>query len=207
MGISSNARFAKLEDPDMAQAYYLAQPADLPSMIVLVNTLASPERLAQSAASIAKTIDPKIFPEVQLLKISFREKLHGAEYAAVASGLLGVVSLLIACLGIFGLAAYAVSQRTKEIGIRMALGARPSHILSAVLHQFSRPVLAGLLVGVGAAAVLSQLLRRELYGVSNLDPITYLAAIGIFAVTVVLAALLPARRALRVDPMRALRYD
>ena len=207
IGISANARFAKLEDPDMAQAYYLAQPADLPSMVVLVHTLAPPERLAQSAASIAKTIDPKIFPEVQLLKISFRQKLQGAEYAAVASGLLGVVALLIACLGIFGLVAYAVSQRTKEIGIRMALGARPSHILPAILRQFSRPVVAGLLVGVGTAAALSQLLRRELYGISNLDPITYLAAIGIFIITVALAALLPARRALRVDPIRALRYD
>ena len=207
VGISANARFAKLEDPDLAQAYYLAQPADLPSMAVLVYTLASPERLAQSAASIAKTVDPKIFPEVQLLKSSFRQKLHGAEYAAVASSLLGLIALLIACLGIFGLVAYAVSQRTKEIGIRMALGARPSHILPVVLRQFSRPVAAGLLVGVGAAAALSQLLRRELYGISNFDPLTYVAAIGVFVIVVALAALLPARRALRVDPIRALRYD
>lgn len=207
VGISANARFAKLEDPDMAQAYYLAQPADLPSMAVLVYTLASPERLAQSAASIAKTVDPKIFPEVQLLKSSFRQKLHGAEYAAVASSLLGLIALLIACLGIFGLVAYAVSQRTKEIGIRMALGARPSHILPVVLRQFSRSVAAGLLVGVGAAAALSQLLRRELYGISNFDPLTYGAAIGVFVIVVALAALLPARRALRIDPIRALRYD
>ncbi|MGH9613155.1 MAG: FtsX-like permease family protein, partial [Bryobacteraceae bacterium] len=207
VGISANARFAKLEDPDMAQAYYLAQPADLPSMTVLVKTLGSPEAFARSAASIAKTVDPKIFPEVQLLKSSLRQKLQGAEYAAAASSLLGFVALLIACLGIFGLVAFAVSRRTKEIGLRMALGARPSHILAAVLRQFSLPVAAGLLVGVGVAAALSQLLRRELYGISNFDPITYLAAVGIFTIVVALAALLPARRALRVDPMLALRED
>jgi ABC-type antimicrobial peptide transport system permease subunit len=105
------------------------------------------------------------------------------------------------------LVAYGVSQRTKEIGIRMALGARPSDVLAVVLRQFSLPVAAGLLAGVGGAAALSQILRQQLYGVSNLDPMAYLGAIAVFAVTVALAALLPARRALRVDPMRALRYE
>lgn len=126
---------------------------------------------------------------------------------ALVISVLGSVAHLLACLGIVGLVAYAVSQRTKEIGIRMALGAKRAHVLSLVLRQFSRPVVAGLLVGVAAAAALSQLLRGVLYGISHLDPLAYLAAIGIFVLTVALAALLPARRALRVNPMRALRYD
>jgi len=100
-----------------------------------------------------------------------------------------------------------VSQRTREIGIRMALGARPAHILSVVLRQFSRPVGAGLLAGIGGAAALSGLLRGQLYGISNLDFTAYLGAIGVFAVTVAVAALWPARRALRVDPMRSLRHE
>ena len=121
--------------------------------------------------------------------------------------LLGFVALLLACLGIVGMVAYAVSQRTKEIGIRMALGARPASVLAAVLSQFSRSVAVGLVIGIGMAALLSQLLRRQLYGVSNLDPYTYLIVIVIFIVTVAFAAFWPARRALRIDPMRALRQD
>ena len=103
--------------------------------------------------------------------------------------------------------AYAVSQRTREIGIRMALGAKPAHVLSIVLRQLSAPVAAGLIAGVAGAAALSEFLRGILYGISNLDPVTYLAAIAVFIVTVAVAALLPARRALRVDPIRALRYE
>jgi ABC-type antimicrobial peptide transport system permease subunit len=104
-------------------------------------------------------------------------------------------------------ASYAVSQRTREIGIRMALRARPSHVLCVFLRQFSYPLIAGLLVGIGGAAALSKLLRGQLYGISNLDPATYLVTIAIFPVTVAVASLWPARRALRIDPLRALRYD
>jgi len=141
------------------------------------------------------------------MKSAFRRKLQGAEYGALCVSVLGFVALLLACLGIVGLVAYAVSQRTKEIGIRMALGAKPAQVLSAVLGQLSRPVVIGLLVGASGATALSHVLRQVLYGISNLDPIAYLSAIGLFVITVALAALLPARRALRVDPMLALRYE
>jgi hypothetical protein len=114
----------------------------------------------RSVASTAKAIDPNTFPEVQLMKSGFRQKLRSGESSALAVSALGFVADLLACLGIVGVVAYAVSQRTREIGIRMALGARPAHILAVVLRQFSRPVAAGLLVGVGGAAALSGLLRR-----------------------------------------------
>lgn len=206
-GVSASARMVARENAEATEAYFLADAADLPALVVLVKTSGPPEGLVPFMASTARTIDPKVFPEVQLLKSSFSKKLQGAQYSALAVGLLGFIALFLACLGIVGLVSYAVSQRTREIGLRMALGAKPSHVLALVLRQFSRPVVAGLLVGVVAAAALSQILRRQLYGVSNLDPASYLAAIGVFAVTAALAALVPARRALRVDPMRALRHE
>jgi ABC-type antimicrobial peptide transport system permease subunit len=158
-------------------------------------------------ASIAKSIDPRLVPEVQMMKTAFEGKLKTAEQSALAVSLLGAVALLLACAGIVGLVGYAVLQRTREIGIRMALGARPGNVLAVVLRQFSIPVAAGLAVGVGGAAALSNVLRFLLYGIGNLDPLAYLGAIAVFAVTVAVAALIPARRALRVDPMRALRYE
>jgi ABC-type antimicrobial peptide transport system permease subunit len=207
VGVAGSARMINLQDSDSVEVYFPIKAEDLPSLSILVKTSAQPEDIVRPASSIAKSIDPRIFPEVQMLKTLFRQKLQGAEYSAFSVSLLGFVALLLACLGIVGLVAYSVSQHAKEIGIRMALGAKPSHVLSAVLRQLSRPVVIGLIVGIAGAAALSHLLRQVLYGISNLDPIAYIAAIGIFAITVALAALLPARRALRVDPLRALRYE
>jgi putative ABC transport system permease protein len=89
----------------------------------------------------------------------------------------------------------------------MALGATSARVLSSVLGRFARPVVGGLIAGVGGAALLSQILRRVLFGVSNLDPVAYLAAIVVFLVIVALAALVPARRALGVDPLLSLREE
>jgi predicted permease len=207
VGVSGNARLVSPEDSDAVEVYQLAQPDLLPSMVAIVRTSAPPEGLVRLVASIAKSIDPRLVPEVQLMKSAFRGKLQTAESSALAVSLLGLVALLLACAGIVGLVGYAVSQRTQEIGIRMALGARPAHVLAVVLRQFSIPVAVGLLVGIGGAAALSKVLRGLLYGISNLDPMAYLGAVAVFAVCVAAAALLPARRALRVDPMRALHYE
>jgi predicted permease len=207
VGVSGSARALALADPDAVEVYQPIEEGNLPSMAVLVRTSGPVEGLARTLATIARTNDPKVAPAVQTLKSAFARKLEGPEKSALAVTVLGIVALLLACLGITGVVAYEVSQRTKEIGIRMALGAKASHVLTAILRQFSKPVIAGLALGVGCAAALSQILRQQLFGISNLDPVAYLAAVTVFAITAVGAALLPARRALRADPMRSLRQD
>jgi predicted permease len=207
VGVAGSARLVKLEDSDSVEIYLPIASAEMPFASVLVRTSAAPEDVARSAAATARAVDPNTFPEMQLMKTEFRQKLRGAESSALAVSALGAIANLLACLGIVGVVAYAVSQRTREIGIRMALGARPAHILAVVLRRFSRPVAAGLLVGVAGAAALSGLMRGQLYGIGNLDAMAYAGAIGVFAITAVGAALWPARRALRVDPMRALRHE
>ena len=207
VGIVANARTAALQDPEAVEAYFAARPADMPSMVMLVRASGPPKGLAPFVASIARSADQAIFPEVTLLGTSYSQRIRQAEMTAAGVALLGGSALLLACLGIVGLVAYSVSQRTKEIGIRMALGARATQVLSAVLGQLTRPVVLGLAAGVVGAALVAQLLRRELYGVSHLDPVAYAAAICVFSLAVVLAALGPARRALRVDPLMALRDE
>jgi len=208
VGIVGTARLVERENPDAVEAYFPMEPSGLGSANVLVKM--APGQTASMMPAInalAKSIRPDVIPFVQPLKTSFSQQLSTIRNAAMAVSALGLVALLIACLGIVGLVAYSVSQRTKEIGLRMALGANPAHVIGAILRQFSGTVCLGLLAGVAGAAGLSQLLRTVLYGISSLDPLTYVVAPGIFVAVAVVAALLPARRALKIDPMLALRYD
>jgi ABC-type antimicrobial peptide transport system permease subunit len=144
---------------------------------------------------------------VRLMKEAYRGKLQDAEYMAVGVIVLGCVALFLACAGILGLVAYAVAQGTREIGIRMALGARPSDIMAVVFARFLVPILTGSLVGIGGAGALSQILRRVLYGISNIDPVSYVAAVGVLGGAAALAMLLPARQALRIDPLHSIRHE
>ncbi len=207
VGIVGTARLVERQDADAVEAYFPLETAGLGGANVLVKTVGPTDTLLPAISALAKSIRPDTMPYTQLLKKSFQQKLDRIHDIALTVSLLGAAALAIACLGIVGLVAYSVSQRTKEIGLRMALGAKPAHVLSIVLRQFNRTVIVGLVAGLGGAAALSQLLRRELYGISHLDPVAYLAAPLLFLLVSTIAALLPARRALRIDPMRALRYD
>lgn len=207
IGIVANAHVTSQQDKSAAEAYFPAADADLPSMILLVRTTTSPESLAPTLSSLAKDVDPKVMPDVQLMKNSFQRRLQDAQYGVLSISILAAIALFLACLGIAGLVAYAVSQRTKEIGIRMALGAKPADVVLIVMRQFARPLGIGLLLGAGAAAALSQVLRKILFGLGSLDPVAYFSAIALFTLTVALASIVPARKALRVDPMQALRND
>ena len=207
VGIAGNVRAVKFGESDSVQAYFPIEDGDRPSLSVLVKTAGSPQDLTRACMTAARGLDPVTFPTVELLSGAYQTNLQGAEYSALAVSALGSIAQLLACLGIVGVVSFAVSQRTKEIGIRMALGANPAQVLFVVLRHLSISVLMGLVVGVAGAAELSQFLRGRLYGISNLDPAAYSAAIAVFVVTIAIAALLPAQRALRIDPLQALRHE
>jgi predicted permease len=207
VGVAANARTMALNDGDAMEMYQAAQTADMPGMVVLVKTAGSPEGLPPMVKSIAESIDPKLFPYLRLLKSDFQWNVRQVEHAAMVVSLLGITAVLLAAIGLLGLVAYAVSERTKEIAIRIALGASPGHVLSAILRQFLWPVAVGLLAGLAGTAVLSQVLRRVLFGVNNLDPTSYLSGIAVLIAIATVASLLPAKRALHVNTMRALHYE
>ena len=128
-------------------------------------------------------------------------------FAPMAASILGVLGLTLATIGMFGVFAYVVRQRTREIGIRMALGAPSMAIIRLVLSGNSRALTAGLAAGVVGALAASRVLRGSLYGLSPLDPIAYGGVIVLLAASAVAASYLPARRATRVDPVLALRHE
>jgi predicted permease len=207
VGVVANARLMDMQDGDTVELYHAAKEADMNDLVVLVKAAGAPEGLTPALRSITQNLDPKLFPETRLLKAEFRNETQSAGNIAKVISLLGFVAVLLAGLGILGLVAYTVSQRTKEIAIRLALGATKVQVLTAVLRQFSWPVLIGLIAGTAATAALSQILRRILYGVSNLDPISYVAAIATLIAIFAIAAVLPARRALKLDIARALHQE
>jgi ABC-type antimicrobial peptide transport system permease subunit len=126
---------------------------------------------------------------------------------ATLSSVFAALALLLACVGLYGLMAYAVARRTSEIGIRLALGARPGRILWLVLRETFALTLAGLALGVPLALWAARYARSVLFGIGTADPLTIAVTVATLIGTAILAGYLPARRAIRVDPMVALKYE
>ncbi len=127
--------------------------------------------------------------------------------AAIVTGLLGLVGLLLAAVGLYGVIAYSVGQRGREIGVRMALGATAGNVVQMVLKESTRFVAVGLSIGIALALAATWMMKPFLFGVSANDATTYLAVSGVLAGVALLASYLPARRAAAADPMEVLRSE
>jgi predicted permease len=207
VGVVGNTRAMELNNTDATEIYYPPSADFLPRMSVLVRTSGAPNTLSPVIKEIAGSIDPKLFPTITPLEAGFRKNVARVEQIATITSLLGSIAIFLAVVGLLGLVTYAVSQQTKEIAIRLALGANRAEIFSTVLRRFAWPVLVGLVVGVTMTAGLSQILRRVLYGISGLDPISYLGAMALLVAILAMAALLPIRRAFRIDIARILHSE
>jgi ABC-type antimicrobial peptide transport system permease subunit len=146
-------------------------------------------------------------PQVVALEDALDTKLTGQRQAAQLVSVLGACALLLAVTGLGGMVAFTVSQRHREIGVRLALGARPVHVLRAVIGQFSVPLAAGATTGSLLAVLAGTVLAAELYGISSLDPIAHVGAYVLFGGVAALAAVPALRRAVRVDPVQTLRHE
>jgi len=158
------------------------------------------------------TLDPELAVEIISLADNLKPWRAPGRIVSTLSGVLGALALLLASIGVYGLVSYAVSRRAREIGIRIALGANHRDVLLLILRQAMRPVLVGALFGFICCAALSWVLSRAssmrlLYGISPLDPVSFLLVPGFLLTAAFLASYIPARRAMRVDPMVALRYE
>jgi predicted permease len=209
VGLVKNAKYngVKEEIPPLFM-YPYAQDSTVGGMTFYVRTSLEPEQLERAVRGVMARIDPalpvegmKTFPQ-QVKENVFLDRLISTLSAAFA-----LLATLLAAVGLYGVLAYTVARRTKEIGVRMALGADGNRVRGMVLRQVGRMTLVGSLIGVGAALTLGRAARSLLFGLDSSDPLVILGATGILAIVALTAGYLPARRASKVHPMQALRYE
>jgi len=173
-----------------------------------VRTAIAPLKMSNAIRRVIKATDSRVpMYDIKTLNKRLNDSLIQERLVASLSGLFGLLALILAGVGLYGLMTYAVNRRTGEIGIRVALGAARGQIVRMILRETLQLVLIGFGIGIPAAIAASRLIKSELYGLKSDDPITLLIAICIMAGIAALAAWLPARRASRVEPMVALRAE
>jgi predicted permease len=208
VGVLRDAKYNSLRDPappTMYVPYLQARPG---GSVIAVRTAVAPATVTASVREAVRQVDPNlpmmdVSTQIEQVERRFaQEKIFAQAYT-----LFGALALLLAGIGLFGLMSYSVSRRTNEIGIRMALGARSGDVLRLVMRESMILVAVGVVIGVGVALGVSRFVATLLFGLAPTDATSIAAATGIMVVVSALAGFLPARRAARVDPMIALRYD
>jgi ABC-type antimicrobial peptide transport system permease subunit len=187
--------------------YLPASPSGQPRLNLLVRSPTEFASLASSVRTVGHGIDPAVVVRVTRLSdnLGFWQTL--SKMTAGLAGSLSLFALTLASLGVYGVVSYLVSRRRREVGIRMALGANARDVRRLIVGQTLTPVAVGMAIGVGLAALASRILQAVLFGVSPLDPVAFVGAPLILLGVAYVAALLPTRRALRVDPLTTLRYE
>jgi predicted permease len=207
IGVARDIRASNLASFDKTFLYFPPNIENQVSQNLLVHTRGNQAAAVKLIREAAHSLDANIIVVAKPLEERLEVWQLPSRILASLTGALGLLGLLLASLGIYGVVSYAVSSRVREIGIRMTLGARPAEILSLILKQAMRPVFVGVLIGFAACAAATRLMSVMLYGVSPFDPVTF-GGVGIFLTGIaLLACYVPARRATRVDPMVALRYE
>jgi putative ABC transport system permease protein len=207
VGLVHNAKLSGLRKPappTVYVPYYQLEPRQTTISVRAANPI------AQVATEIRRTLQPR-FPqtpiEIRALSTQVGNTIVQERMMAMLAGGFAVLALTLACIGLYGLLAYSVSRRTKEIGIRMALGARAEGVVALVVAGGARLVLAGIALGLPVAWLASRWIESLLFGLRPTDPVTMAAAIAALLIAAYVAAYLPARRASRVDPLVALRHE
>ncbi|MGE5724599.1 MAG: ADOP family duplicated permease [Acidobacteriota bacterium] len=209
IGIVADMRQGGMDIPVRPEAYFTFEQADFfPPDSLAVRTTGDPQIITEQVRRQIWAVDREepvaaVIPLQEIVEASVAP-------ARLQTGLLGGfagIALLLAALGIYAVLSFLVAQRTQELGLRLALGARPAQVLRTVMAQGLKLYLLGLVIGITAALGLARFLAHLLFGVSAADPLSYAAVIALMATVAALACYLPARRAMRFDPMAALRYE
>lgn len=209
VGLVQDAKYSEVKDevPPLFFTPY-RQNESLGAITYYVRTASDPQRLLRAIPGVVAGLDPNLpVEDLKTLPQQVRENVFMDRMISTLSAAFAVLATLLAAVGLYGVLAYTVAQRTREIGVRMALGADERRVRGMVLRQVGGMVLVGGVVGVAAAIGLGRAVGSLLYGLEGHDPVVVVAAALLLGVVALGAGYLPARRASHVDPMRALRYD
>ena len=208
VGVVRDTKEFSVDDEPPISIYHPAGQFPIGSMFVVVRTSADPGSMREAITKEIHSIDPEVPAfEFKTMDQRLSESLARRRFAAFLLAVFATVALTLAAIGIYGVLAYSVNQRTHEIGIRMALGAQPARILRMVMRQSLVLVTVGVTLGLGGAFALTRVMASLLYGVSATDFLTFVIPPFVLAAIALLAGYLPARRAARVDPIIALRCE
>jgi putative ABC transport system permease protein len=209
IGVVNDAKYRSLREPVRPEVYgTLIDLHYAQSFVLYIRTRIPAEAMIVPVQKVLASVDPSLpigIPE--RLSEEVHNSISGDRETAMLASLFGTAAALLVCLGIYGLLAYSVAQRQREIGIRMALGAEKNDVLRMVVGQGIRLALIGVAIGIAGALALTRFLSSLLYGVTPTDPLTFIAVSVILIAVALAACYIPARRAAEVDPMVALRYE
>jgi putative ABC transport system permease protein len=213
VAVSGNIKHSRLDATSDAEIYvpYAQLPADVVTFLgrdlTFVVRSANPASTASDLRGTIRALDPQIVVKIATMQSLINETIAQPRFRTWLIGVFSIFALTLACLGIYGVIAYLVTQRYKEIGIRIALGATRRNILQLILARTLKLTAAGIVAGLIAAFFLSKFLNTILFGITVHDPITFIAVPACLIAIALLAGYLPARRATRVDPVTSLRYE
>jgi predicted permease len=209
IGVVKDFKYTNLRDEIPEQAYvpYLGDRF-LTGMTIYVRTSADPNQLMSTVRSTVRDMDPNVpVYSMRTTEVTINESLSTERMIASLSAVFGFLATLLAVIGLYGVMAYTVAQRTREVGIRMALGAARGNVIWMVMREVLLLVAIGVVAGVSSALALTRVVQSQLFGLTPHDPLTLVFATAALALVACAAGYVPALRASRLDPMDALRYE
>jgi len=208
VGVAKNTKVNNLTEAGISYIYVPLTQNYSPAITLIVQTQSEPTSMVSPLRALVQSMDANIpVQNVRTLRERLTRSLGNQQQQSTLMTAAGILALLLAAVGLYGVMAYSVAQRTRELGIRLALGATKMDVLKLILGHGLLLVSIGIVVGLIASAALSQTIKGLLFGVNAADPITYVGTSLVLAVVALIASYIPARRATKVDALTALRTD